>query len=119
MQQDRDVKWVKGLDRHFLECRSLRHAWRLDKFQTVARDETSIKVETSAQLIQRRLYCLRCETTRIDYYIRNAKDRLNGFRRHSSRYVYPKGYTFKGSEHALQSPSINDYVFESYRREEA
>jgi hypothetical protein len=112
----RDTEWVHRLDPQFLECRSLRHAWDLNKFEVVARDDISIRVDPSAQVLSRRLTCRRCSTVKLDYYVRENKQNLNGFYRHSSRYLYPKGYTFNKKEHELDSPKPNDYIIESFRR---
>ena len=113
---ERDIAWVQKLDQQFLECRSMRHSWDTVEIKVVPRDEISIRVDPSAQVIVRTLQCRRCFTGRIDYYVRENRSALNGFYRHSSRYLYVKDYTFKGVEHEAASPKQNDYIIESFRR---
>lgn len=113
---DRDMGWVHKLDPQFLECRSMRHSWDSVKYEAVPADLVSIRVDPSAQVLSRLLQCRRCFAGKIDYYVRNDRSNLNGFYRHSSRYIYPKGYTFVRKEHELDTPTPSDYVAESFRR---
>lgn len=116
MSEMRDLLWVRGLDQDFLECRAMRHSWQMNKFDYVPEDEVTITVDSGSQVIRRQLECTRCWATKVDYYVRTSRADLNGFQRHSSRYIYRKGYTFKRSEHELANPRPNDYIFESFRR---
>lgn len=113
---ERDIGWIHGLDPQFLECRSMRHSWDTVSYRAVPKDEVSIRVDPSAQVLARTLQCRRCFTGKVDFYVRENRSSLNGFWRHSSRYVYPKGYTFIRKEHELDTPRPNDYIVESFRR---
>lgn len=117
---ERDIAWVKKLDDAYLACRSMRHAWQLYHFENFTAsqfDQVHFRVEEGEQLIQRRMTCMRCNTERIDLFVRSGKRTLNGFRRRYSRYIYPEGYTFKRAEHRLDTPTYTDFIVESFMRE--
>lgn len=114
--RDMDLKWLRGLDETYLDCRALRHQWDKVALGVVPTNEVAIRVAPGAQVISRSLRCRRCQCGRIDYYVRENQRNLNGFRRHSSRYLYPNDYTFKGKEHELPAPQFGDFVMETFRR---
>ena len=117
MKETRDVKWLKTLDTNYIECRSIRHTWAMNRFSAVNAEE-SAKVRKpvgASQVIKRVLICDRCGTVRNDYFGRNSSRGM--FDRIKSEYAYPKGYTFVGAKHDLPRPISGDYNWELYQRE--
>ena len=117
MEGTRDVKWLKSLDTNYIECRSIRHIWAMDRFSAVDAEESAKvhKPEGASQVIKRVLTCMRCGTVRNDYFGRNSSRGM--FERIKSEYAYPKGYTFVGAKHDLPRPISSDYNSELFRRE--
>lgn len=113
---DRDVKWVRKLDTVFVECRSIRHMWEMERFSALRSDEKRVrKPEGASQVIKRVLTCRRCGTVRNDYFGRNSRRGM--FERIRSEYAYPRGYTFIRAKHDLARPISSDYNADLFRRE--
>ena len=116
----RDLKWVKTLDADMLACRSLRHSWETYTFKKAEAEDLREmrRPDWANQFIQRTLTCIRCHAVRIDYFGRSGSQTRAGgrFEKFNVRYVYPKGYTFKKTEHELARPVASDYNWELFRR---
>ena len=115
-QPERDLTWLRTLGDEFVECRSIRHMWEMERFSALTPDEQRVsKPEGANQVIKRVLHCLRCGTVRNDYFGRNNQRGM--FQRIKSEYSYPKGYTFVGAKHDLPRPVTSDYNSDLFRRE--
>lgn len=69
---------LDGYDDTYLECRDLRHSWKIQGFFNYGGE------------VVRRLSCSRCKTVREDHWEPNG-ERISG------RYKYPDGYSIRGS----------------------
>jgi hypothetical protein len=63
-----------------LECRDFRHAWRT----------AHVALELNGGVVTRRVECIRCGTTRIDYLVRRTGELSK------RSYGYAKGYRVVG-----------------------
>lgn len=117
---ERDKEFVRRLDDTYLECRSIRHAWKIDHFRAVPMDDDSTKAQNYRrqykQVLQRKMHCLRCGSERVDYFGRGDVLNLNGFTKLDSVYHYEKGYVFVTEESDKQAPRFSDYNQELFRR---
>lgn len=114
MANPRAIGWVKNLSTIDLACRTLRHAWASSGFR-IKDPEDRTSTIGYGQVIVRYLECRRCSTNRIDYYGRGTRQ-FTEFTRIKSRYIYPPGYRWFGSEHEQDRPLPSDYLWEEYRR---
>ena len=44
MEGTRDVKWLKSLDTNYIECRSIRHTWAMNRFSAVNAEESAKEI---------------------------------------------------------------------------
>lgn len=86
---------LQSLPTKFLECRDMRHSWRVHhQFSPVNSTGSSVK------FLERTLRCTRCHTERQDVLSARTFDRV------STSYVYPQGYTIKGNKSGNRGQSI-------------
>lgn len=99
---------IKGLNDTQLECRDMRHAWKVEEPYHV---EPSQHAGRRIEAVRRVLVCMRgCEVRRVEHYAstRGGLDKI------SQHYVYPEGYEIPGVPRGVK-PSIIIQQ-ESYRR---
>ena len=84
---------VHELPDDFLECRDLRHAWKITRDYELVHD--IVGGPRGARYADRVATCLRCEAMRVELY-RVWPDRLE--RLGPPRYSRPKGYDLKGKK---------------------
>ena len=91
---------VKELPTKFLECRDMRHAWKVQSgFRAVG------EVKSGVKFVQRTLECQRCKTERVDVLSVRTFDRV------STQYRYPTGYTIPGNTAGNRGQSIRAEVY--------
>lgn len=116
----RDTKFVKDLDNDKLACRTLRHAWNISAFALAAPEDFADvqRPEWANQVIKREMSCVRCDTVKIVLFGRSSSRAAWGarFNRFYTRYIYPKGYQFRKTEHTDDRPLLMDYESELYTR---
>lgn len=111
-----DRTFVRTLPDTYLACRTMRHAWNPQSMRLPDLDDARVPAlyeRGFRQIIVRVSQCLRCETTRIDYYGRYDKRKLR-FERIDSTYWYPTDYQFHGDKD--NRPDLGDYTFEQWDR---
>lgn len=111
-----DRSFVRNLPDPYLACRTLRHAWTPQAMRLPDPDDTRVLTlfdQGYRQVIVRVSKCVRCDTTRIDYYGRYDKRKLY-FHRIDSSYWYPTDYQFHGDKESR--PGLGDYTFEQWER---
>lgn len=116
---NRDQSFVRELPQGFLECRAMRHAYRVEYFGTLndAPDWVQAKWNPATLVMIRR--CIRCQLATL-YFMNNANGgrALSGepFRPFATRSVYPKSYLWHGDKTTLDRPATPDYNRELYNR---
>lgn len=97
-----------------LMCRNLRHSWTISRFKAVDHEEAKARrLLKWDQVIVRELTCIRCDTTKLEFFARDR--RTAGFVRAKGSYFYPKGYLFKGGKDE-ERPDRWDYFSELLNR---
>lgn len=118
----RPDNWLSQLPDSWLECRAMRHSWKLSGFLAVNRDDKKILGSRNPmfhkfpQVVVRATFCDRCEVIRTDYYGRTDVNKVHGFVKITSHYRYPKGYLFHKTEESADRPQPVDAVFETFMR---
>lgn len=111
-----DVTFVRNLDTDFLECRNLRHAWKLRYFGKVSGAPEEIQTTFSPNVIVRQAVCTRCECLKETFYSSpDAHLRSAPFWPFYSRYRHPRDYLWRGKEKA-ERPTSAHFAEELYER---
>jgi hypothetical protein len=119
-----DQGFVEHLDSDYLQCRSLRHAWKLEYFGTVANAPTEVRTQFSPGVLLRQTVCMRCGTRKEAFYAPPKASARASFREQMaspffcfySRYRHPQGYLWKGHDDSLIPPELPDYHKELFTR---
>lgn len=91
---------LEKLPSNWVACRDMRHAWSVELDFYV----------TGSGMIQRELVCMRCETHRVEFYIKTKF----GLNKLSQNYLYPDGYQIKGVPRGVKPREMLQQ--EQYRR---
>jgi len=102
------VTLLEELPEAFLQCRGLRHAWRVDQDFYVHQDHKATKLLT----IARDLTCMRCEAVqRREIFIQ----RKWGLEKVANRYTYAPEYALHGAPRGVK-PSLLVYEVQYHRQ---
>lgn len=119
LSQNRDQTFVRELSQGFLECRAMRHAYRVEYFGTLkeAPDWVKAKWHDLTLVLVRR--CIRCQCATLHFMNAANGQRVHSgepFRAFARRMVYPSDYLWHAEEAGPDRPIIADFNRELYQR---
>lgn len=111
------MTWVENLPDHFVDCRSMRHAWKRESFAAASDEELSLRYipRQFNQVIKRELTCMRCGTNKVEFFGRSI-ERLRDFERFSVNYSYPDNYLWNKKRQDGDKPTNRDANREMFLR---